>query len=316
MMEPFHPPGNPSQPSPCPSPCPSPSLLALLKARPGSKQLPLPAEHGSSALTWAAHLCHSFFSSCPASSAWVPLLHLRSRRGMHCGSHGLCPCCSSLFSAPAGIFGQLQSPGTQPQLPQLHTTKPAQSLGCKIQFRSSCLAPSASIRHRHISGSGTPAAFVQQCCQTSPPSLARQCPLPGASDLAPSRAALAPHSPPPLVPASRRNHQGGNGSAPGSRQCLPRKTCGAGEGRKEKVLLKGWDFRASSGPKLGLHFLCREVQDQFEERTRMGNATRTGAGFAVCSTHTRHSFPSGSRRNIQAQAWLGSLTMPFQSPKA
>lgn len=63
-------------------------------------------EEGSSLLTLAAHLCHSFSSSCLASSVWGPLLHLQSRRGVRCGSHVLCPCCSSLFSASKGIFGQ------------------------------------------------------------------------------------------------------------------------------------------------------------------------------------------------------------------
>lgn len=83
-------------------------------------------------------------------------------------------------------------------------------------------------------------------------------------------------------------------------------------GEKGKCNAQG-HFRASPGCKLGMHFLSREVQDalmdQFKERTRTGNATRAGAGFAV----TSHSFLSGSRRNIQGrgQAGISNHALPL-----
>lgn len=62
MMERLHPPENPSQPSACPSIHPSPFLLALLKARPGSKQMPLPGEGMGALLSPGQPICvtHSF----------------------------------------------------------------------------------------------------------------------------------------------------------------------------------------------------------------------------------------------------------------
>lgn len=94
------------------------------------------------------------------------------------------------------------------------------------------------------------------------------------------------------------------------------------EGRERKMwCTRDKHFRASSGFKLGLHFLSREVQDapmdQFEERTRTGNATRAGAGFAVCWTCTQVTASCLEAEGIpRPGARLGSLTMSFLSPKA
>lgn len=124
-------------------------------------------------LTLAAHLCHSFSSSCPASSAWGLLLHRQSRRGKRCGSQVPCPCCSSLFSAPRGNFGQAQFHGAQPQLPQLHTRKPGHPLGCKAQ-------PCPSSPAQAAKGRDTSQRQVTDCQAPKEPlsSNATSCPAP------------------------------------------------------------------------------------------------------------------------------------------
>lgn len=94
--------------------------------------------------TLAAHLYHSSSSSCPACFAWGHLLHLQSQKGQRCGSHVLCPCCSSLFSASRRNLGQLQSVGTQPQLSLLHTSQPCPSSP----------AQTPRIRHGHTTEAG------------------------------------------------------------------------------------------------------------------------------------------------------------------
>lgn len=296
MMERVHLPENPAQPSACPS-----SFLLAAEGQACLKaNAPARREDGSSPLTWAAHLCYSFFSSYPASSAWVPLLHPRSRRGMRCGSHGLCPCCSSLFSASGGIFGQLQSPGTQPQLPQLHTGKPGQSLGRKAQSCSSkCLNQvwaHLGVRHPNsLCPTMLPDLLLPSQAVPSPRSL-----TPGLRGLAlpfscrSSNLTHLFHSPMHPIGITR----GEMGQDLGTVNAFPEKRVML-EGREGKIwCTRAFQslFRIQTGPSLSLQggAGCPDGSVQGEDKNR---ECHQGRGWIYCllNPHTSHTFPSGSR---------------------
>lgn len=137
-----------------------------------------------------------------------------------------------------------------------------------------------------------------------PTKLPRHCPLPGASHLAP-RVAL-PFScrsgnvthlfQSPMHPIGITRGEMGQDLGPVN--AFPEKGVML-EGRERKICAQG-HFRASSGFKLGLHFLSSNVQEgsvQGEDRNR---ECHKGRGWICCllDPHTSHSFPSGSRRNI------------------